>query len=107
MFGGYVRWQVDLPPPDDAVPARMALTTVDAAVRYAGGPNAGPVHINCQLREPLAPTEAPWDRRALQVRSHEGGRIPSFINNIEPARAFLRRTRDFKPLLAVNGSCSL
>ena len=67
MFGSFVRWQVDLPPPDDAMPARMALTTVDAAVRYARGPNAGPVHINCQMREPLTPAAAPWDRAAVQV----------------------------------------
>ena len=67
MFGSFVRWQVDLPPPDDAMPARMALTTIDAAVRYACGPFAGPVHINCQMREPLIPAAAPWDRAAVQV----------------------------------------
>ena len=70
MFGGYVRWQVDLPPPDDAMPARMALTTIDTAVRHTGGPNPGPVHINCQLREPLAPSVVPWNRMALQVGGH-------------------------------------
>lgn len=69
MFGSFVRWQVDLPPPDDVMPARMALTTVDAAVRYAGGPNAGPVHINCQMREPLTPAQAAWNRASLKVRS--------------------------------------
>ena len=68
MFGSYVRWQADLPPPDDAMPARMALTTIDAAVRHATGPAAGPVHLNCQLREPLGPAPADWRRTALTVR---------------------------------------
>ena len=69
MFGGYVRWQVDLPPPDDAMPARMALTTINTALHCAAGQASGPVHINCQLREPLAPTPANWDRSALKVLS--------------------------------------
>ncbi len=67
MFGSYVRWQADLPPPDDAMPARMAVTTIDAAVRHATGPAAGPVHLNCQLREPLGPGPADWQRSALTV----------------------------------------
>lgn len=67
MFGSYVRWQADLPPPDDAMPARVAVTTIDAAVRHATGPAAGPVHLNCQLREPLGPTSSAWGYTALAV----------------------------------------
>ena len=67
MFGRYVRWQVDMPPPDDAVPARMALTTVDVALRHATGASPGPVHLNCQLREPLGPRPTDWRRAALKV----------------------------------------
>jgi len=67
MFGSYVRWQADLPPPDDAMPARMAVTTIGAAVRHATGPAAGPVHLNCQLRDPLGPGPTDWRRSALTV----------------------------------------
>ena len=67
MFGGYVRWQADMPPPDDDIPARMALTTIDVALRHATGASAGPVHLNCQLREPLGPTPTDWQRAALKV----------------------------------------
>ena len=67
MFGSYVRWQADLPPPDDAMPARTAITAIDVAMRHATGPAAGPVHLNCQLREPLGPGPADWQRSALQV----------------------------------------
>jgi isochorismate synthase/2-succinyl-5-enolpyruvyl-6-hydroxy-3-cyclohexene-1-carboxylate synthase/2-succinyl-6-hydroxy-2,4-cyclohexadiene-1-carboxylate synthase/O-succinylbenzoate synthase len=50
LFGSYARWQADLPPPDDALPARMVLSAVDTAVQRATGPHPGPVHLNCQFR---------------------------------------------------------
>jgi hypothetical protein len=36
-FGGFVRYQSDLPPPDSANPARMVLTTLDQAVYRSTG----------------------------------------------------------------------
>ena len=67
IFGGYTRWAVDLPPPDHVVPVRALLTSADAAVRFATGVPAGPVHINCQFREPLAPAAAAWPQALLKV----------------------------------------
>ena len=67
IFGGYTRWAFDLPPPSSAVPARMALTTVDTAHRQSVLPCPGPVHINVQLREPLSPVQHPWSLGVLQV----------------------------------------
>lgn len=67
IFGSYVRWAVDLPPPDDAMPARVVLSTIDTAVRHAKGNLAGPVHLNCQFREPLTPATVDWSRTCLQV----------------------------------------
>ena len=68
IFGGYTRWAADVPPPDASMPARVALTTVDAAFRHAVSPSAaGPVHLNLQFREPLAPSPAPWPASVLQV----------------------------------------
>ncbi len=69
IFGGYTRWDVDLPPPDHVVPLRALLTTTDAALRFATGTPPGPVHINCQFREPLAPAVADWPQALLQVQS--------------------------------------
>lgn len=70
IFGGYTRWAVDVPPPDHVVPVRALLTSADAAVRFAMGVPAGPVHINCQFREPLAPAAAAWPQALLKVGEH-------------------------------------
>lgn len=65
IFGSYVRWECDVGAPSDQVPARVALTTIGAAVRHACATHAGPVHVNCQFRDPLAPAPEPWDRGCL------------------------------------------
>jgi len=67
IFGGYTRWAIDVPPPDHVVPVRGLLTSADAAVRFATGTPAGPVHMNCQFREPLAPAAADWPHSLLKV----------------------------------------
>ena len=67
MFGSYARWAADLPAPTDAVPARSLLSSLGHAVRAAAAsPRPGPVHLNCQFREPLAPLQADWSRACLQ-----------------------------------------
>ena len=78
MFGGFTRWHADLPAPLDAVPARTILSAVGTAVQRAVGVPAGPVHLNCQFREPLAPVETgAWDRRCLQgLARWEAGDAP-------------------------------
>ncbi|NIR44399.1 MAG: 2-succinyl-5-enolpyruvyl-6-hydroxy-3-cyclohexene-1-carboxylic-acid synthase [Gemmatimonadetes bacterium] len=65
IFGDYLRWSLDLPCPDDRVPARIALTAAAESVRRALR-DPGPVQLNCQFREPLAPDPAPWNRDCLQ-----------------------------------------
>ena len=55
LYGDYVRWFCDLPCPDADIEPGFVLTTVDQAVHRATRPPAGPVHINCMFREPLAP----------------------------------------------------
>jgi isochorismate synthase/2-succinyl-5-enolpyruvyl-6-hydroxy-3-cyclohexene-1-carboxylate synthase/2-succinyl-6-hydroxy-2,4-cyclohexadiene-1-carboxylate synthase/O-succinylbenzoate synthase len=79
IFGTFTRWAAEVPPPDaqGGAPgaARQLLTTVDLALHRALGPPAGPVHLNCAFREPLAPSLAPWSRDALAglERWHAGG----------------------------------
>ncbi len=61
LYGDYVRWHLDMPCPDPAIPPQMVLTTMDQAVFRAREPLGGPVHLNCMFREPLAPEPAGID----------------------------------------------
>jgi 2-succinyl-5-enolpyruvyl-6-hydroxy-3-cyclohexene-1-carboxylate synthase len=55
IFGSFVRWEETLPCPTESIPAEFILTTIDQAVFRATHVNPGPVHLNCQFREPLLP----------------------------------------------------
>ncbi|ARA92980.1 2-succinyl-5-enolpyruvyl-6-hydroxy-3-cyclohexene-1-carboxylate synthase [Rhodothermaceae bacterium RA] len=68
LFGAYVRWFVDLPAPDPQMDPAMVLTTVDQAVYRALRSPAGPVHLNCMFREPLAPDADGFDPERYRER---------------------------------------
>ncbi len=55
MFGSYLRWSFDLLPPDERIKPEFVLSTIDQAVHRSLNSPAGPVQLNCQFREPLAP----------------------------------------------------
>ncbi|MBW2108899.1 MAG: 2-succinyl-5-enolpyruvyl-6-hydroxy-3-cyclohexene-1-carboxylic-acid synthase [Deltaproteobacteria bacterium] len=59
IFGDYVSWFMDLPCPDERIPAATVLTAVDQAVYRTRCMPGGVVHLNCMLREPLAPVPDP------------------------------------------------
>ena len=63
IFGGYVRWQFDLPAPSLDVRPEVVLTTVDQAVYRTRRASAGPVHLNCMFREPFLPDKEQTYRR--------------------------------------------
>ena len=68
IFGKFTRWATEVGPPEaGGAPgaARQLLTTIDNAVFRATSAPAGPVHINCAFREPLAPSPAPWSADVL------------------------------------------
>ena len=52
IFGSFVRWSLDVPPPDAAVDPAFVLTTAAHAAARSLAP-AGPVHLNLAFREPL------------------------------------------------------
>lgn len=82
LFCSYTRWTVDVSPPSPHVPARMTLTTVDTAVRWAmHQPSPGPVHINCQFREPLVPSTQDWPCSVLQGLQHWQASSLPFTSN--------------------------
>ncbi|MBO8141323.1 MAG: 2-succinyl-5-enolpyruvyl-6-hydroxy-3-cyclohexene-1-carboxylic-acid synthase [Firmicutes bacterium] len=56
LFGGHVKWFVDMPVPEaDTFLLRHARTVACRAVAAARSAPAGPVHINFPFREPLVP----------------------------------------------------
>ncbi len=61
MFGNFTRYASDLSLGEPTTRPEFLLSCVDRAVAKAADANAGPVHLNCRFREPLAPTSAPRD----------------------------------------------
>ncbi|MEN9938223.1 MAG: hypothetical protein RLZZ387_4802 [Chloroflexota bacterium] len=68
MFGSHAKWFVDLAEPDEA-PELLRYTRAVAAraAATASQAPAGPVHLNCPLREPLVPRPGdappPWEQQ--------------------------------------------
>ena len=73
IFGNFPRWFRNFPAPEPSgvMPLRAVLTSLSTAHRYATLGFPGPVHLNFEFREPLAPTAQPWDRRVLDERVRE------------------------------------
>jgi 2-succinyl-5-enolpyruvyl-6-hydroxy-3-cyclohexene-1-carboxylate synthase len=53
LFGGFVRYAVDLPCPQDAGALSRLSDVLSEVVAIAMGPQSGPVHLNVPIREPL------------------------------------------------------
>ena len=61
IYGSFVRWSVNLPCPDCTITPETPLSAIDNACHHATRIPAGPVHVNCMFREPLAPVGAGED----------------------------------------------
>ena len=72
----YVRWFRDILPPNDDVPVTVALSDAAHAVKMSRD-QRGPVHINVQFRENLAPDKGPIrnDGRQGSVTKYDGVRF--------------------------------
>jgi len=62
-----LRWFKDMPCPEAAAPLEPLLSDASYALARACGAPRGPVHLNMMLREPLAPTAAPWADAPLRA----------------------------------------
>lgn len=75
IFGKYVRWEADLSAPSVYTPLRATVAAVSNGVRMATSrSNSGPVHLNCQFREPLHPVAMEWSNAGSERMS---GSAPS------------------------------
>ncbi len=90
LFGSYVRWQFDVPPPSEAISPAFVLTTVDQALHRATRSPAGPIHLNLMFREPLAPEMVEWNRTEY----------------LEPVRRWLGSTGPYTDYLAADAHVS-
>ncbi|MBN1211110.1 MAG: 2-succinyl-5-enolpyruvyl-6-hydroxy-3-cyclohexene-1-carboxylic-acid synthase [candidate division Zixibacteria bacterium] len=61
IFSHFVRWEFDLPCPNENIKPELVLTTIDQAMAKTLGSPSGPVHLNCPFREPLAPDKTEQD----------------------------------------------
>ena len=55
IYGVYPRLTQNIPPPDPATSESSILSLIDALFDASTGNRPGPVHLNCQFREPLLP----------------------------------------------------
>jgi 2-succinyl-5-enolpyruvyl-6-hydroxy-3-cyclohexene-1-carboxylate synthase len=82
LFGDFPNWYAELaiPQPDVALLRYLRQTLIQAWQR-ATGPSPGPVHLNCPLRDPLAPLP---DGSVMELT---GLLDESFFGEIQPALA--------------------
>eukprot|EP00252_Welwitschia_mirabilis_P025987 TRINITY_DN8321_c0_g1_i6.p1 TRINITY_DN8321_c0_g1~~TRINITY_DN8321_c0_g1_i6.p1 ORF type:complete len:767 (-),score=128.88 TRINITY_DN8321_c0_g1_i6:1476-3776(-) len=85
-FGSFARYFFNLPPPDDRIPAKMVLTTIDNAIYQATHEPIGPVHINCGFREPLSGVSCEWKSDCLKGLSRWNLKRDPFTKYITQSR---------------------
>jgi 2-succinyl-5-enolpyruvyl-6-hydroxy-3-cyclohexene-1-carboxylate synthase len=98
LYGKYLRWEYDLPCPDEKIQPQFVLTTIDQAVFRSLRKPGGPVHINCMFREPLAPSREPVTDGYLQPISTWEGKSEPFtkyeISLLQPESSVVKKVDD-------------
>ncbi|QDZ21991.1 menaquinone biosynthesis protein [Chloropicon primus] len=85
IYGKFPRWFRNFPAPTPELAlSDVLLTNLSTAYRYATHNLPGPVHLNFQYREPLAPIVEEWDRGVLdgKIRAWADGGLPYTTNMI-------------------------
>ncbi|MCF6284166.1 MAG: 2-succinyl-5-enolpyruvyl-6-hydroxy-3-cyclohexene-1-carboxylic-acid synthase, partial [Candidatus Hydrogenedentes bacterium] len=94
LYGSYVRWECTLPCPTPDIDPAYVLSTVDQAISRSRASKPGPVHLNCMLREPLAPNAdgtisdhysdklSSWESRAEPYTVYGGG-CPTLTDEVQ------------------------
>lgn len=57
IYGRYPRWHGNLKPPDDGIEPEHLSSLLESMWSHSIGEYPGPVHLNCQFREPLLDEE--------------------------------------------------
>ncbi len=89
-----MRWFRDIPPPNDDVPVSVALSDANHAVAMTKALR-GPVHLNIQFRENLAPDNGPIrnDNRIGSITKFDSSRftdVPGFLRWVTSGDKWLK-----------------
>ena len=86
LFGAYPRAYLEPPVPSSAADALEWRAVGREAVAACGGPQPGPVHVNCSFEEPLVPTGD-----LVEVPARDPERVSRPDRNPEPLAADVDR----------------
>lgn len=79
MFERHINKSFDIPPPSSIVPLKLSMSIIDQAVCETLACKPGPVHINMQLREPLANVAHEHERVWCDHRGEENNLPPLIL----------------------------
>lgn len=110
IYGVYPRLALNLPPPETGTIATDILGQVDELFDKSTGDHPGPVHLNCQFREPLLPerikgSDSPtFDSEWANKSSSDVSESPSSLAlSAEKLQLVVQNLKNFKRGLIIVG----